>query len=193
MSAIFTLGHSTLPIETFLQILRDQGVRIILDVRTVPRSRHNPQFAQENLAPALDQAGIAYEWHRHLGGLRHPLSDSINTGWRNSGFRGYADYMQTPEFAAALDPLLHLEPDAPPRALLCAEAVPWRCHRSLVSDALTVRSVPVEHIFYDRLGKSRREPHRLTSFARIEDARLWYPGDEPVDLFSADKPSIFIS
>jgi len=193
MSAIFTLGHSTLPIETFLQILRDQGIQIILDIRTVPRSRHNPQFAQENLAPALHRSEIAYEWHRNLGGLRHPRPDSINTGWRNSSFRGYADYMQTTDFAAALDPLLHPGPDPPPRAVLCAEAMPWRCHRSLVSDALTVRDVIVEHILYDKQGRSRREPHRLTSFARVEGSHLWYPGDEPANLFSAANPSVFIS
>lgn len=193
MSVILTLGHSTLPIENFLQILRDQGVALILDIRTVPRSRHNPQFAQENLAPSLRSAGVAYEWHRSLGGLRHARPDSINTGWKNASFRGYADYMQTPDFVAALDPLLHLEPDSPPRALLCAEAVPWRCHRSLVADALTVQGIPVEHILYNQRGSSRREPHRLTSFARVDGARLWYPGDEPATLFSADKPSLLIS
>ncbi len=191
MSAFLTIGHSTLPIETFLRILAGNGVHLVLDIRTVPRSRHNPQFAQENLAAALQNAGIAYEWHRDLGGLRHPRPDSINTAWKNSSFRGYADYMQTPAFAAALDPLLHLAPDSRVRALLCAEAVPWRCHRSLLADALSVRGVPVEHILYDRQGRSCSEPHRITSFARTEGTRLWYPGDESGDLFPAVEPPLF--
>jgi hypothetical protein len=179
---MLTIGHSTLPIETFLAILRENGVRTLADIRTVPKSRHNPQFAQENLSRSLTKAGIEYRWHRALGGLRHPRPDSINTGWRNSSFRGYADYMQTPEFTAALDDLLSAAPheDA---LVMCAEAVPWRCHRSLVADALTVRGIPVEHIYYDTKGRSRREPHHLTSFFRVHDQRLWYPAED--DLFAS--------
>ena len=179
-----TIGHSTLPIETFLAILRDNDVRVLADIRTVPKSRHNPQFAQENLAPALKKAGIEYRWFRELGGLRHARKDSINTGWRNASFRGYADYMQTPEFAAALDELLKAVPQAE-TAVMCAEAVPWRCHRSLVADALMVRGIAVEDITYTAKGKSRREPHRLTGFARIENGRLWYPAED--DLFAGDE------
>lgn len=184
MPSILTIGHSTLPLQAFLRILRDQGVGRVVDIRTIPRSRHNPQFARENLAPALEEAGIAWEWRRELGGLRHPRPNSINTAWKNSSFRGYADYMQTPQFAEALSALLSEEPEAPLRALLCAEAVPWRCHRSLVADALLARGIPVEHILYSSSGASRREPHRLTSFAKAEGDRLWYPGD----LFAAAEP-----
>ena len=178
---MLTIGHSTLPIEIFLAILRDNGVRVLADIRTVPKSRHNPQFAQENLAPALKAAGIDYRWHRDLGGLRHARKDSINTGWRNASFRGYADYMQTPEFAAALSELMKDAPQAH-TALMCAEAVPWRCHRSLVADALTAHGVAVEDITYTAKGNSRREPHKLTPFARVEGERLWYPAED--DLFA---------
>ena len=178
---MMTIGHSTLPIETFLAILRENGVRVLADIRTVPKSRHNPQFAQENLGPALAAEGIEYHWYPELGGLRHARKDSINTGWRNASFRGYADYMQTPEFTAALDGLLKAVPQTE-TVLVCAEAVPWRCHRSLVGDALTVRGVEVEDITYTAKGKSHREPHRLTEFARVEQGRLWYPAED--DLFA---------
>jgi uncharacterized protein (DUF488 family) len=173
---MLTIGHSTLPIDTFLSILRENEVRVLADIRTVPRSRHNPQFAQENLKPTLEEAGIKYHWFRDLGGLRHTRKDSINVGWRNTSFRGYADYMQTPEFAAALDDLLKFAPQAH-TAIMCAEAVPWRCHRSLVADALTVRGIPVEEITYSANGKSRRQPHKMISFAHVEDGRLWYPAE----------------
>jgi uncharacterized protein (DUF488 family) len=187
---VLTIGHSTLPIETFLAILRENNVRTLADIRTVPKSRHNPQFAQENLARSLADAGIKYRWHRALGGLRHPRKDSVNTGWRNTSFRGYADYMQTSDFAAAVDELLNddLLRSAPEDhiVIMCAEAVPWRCHRSLVADALTVREIPVEHIYYDAKGHSRREPHKLTSFLRVQNQRLWYPAED--DLFAATPP-----
>lgn len=178
---MMTIGHSTLPIETFLAILRENGVRMLADIRTVPKSRHNPQFAQENLGPALKAAGIEYRWFRGLGGLRRARKDSINTGWRNASFRGYADYMQTAEFSVALDELLQVAPEAN-TALMCAEAVPWRCHRSLVGDALTVCGLRVEDITYSAKGASRRQPHKMTPFARIEGGRLWYPAED--DLFA---------
>ncbi|MGH7041476.1 MAG: DUF488 family protein [Acetobacteraceae bacterium] len=181
---MLTIGHSTLPFDLFLAILRENGVRVLADIRTVPRSRHNPQFARENLEPAIEAAGIEYRWIRELGGLRHARKDSINTGWHNASFRGYADYMQTAEFATALDELLNTVPQAY-TALMCAEAVPWRCHRSLVADALTVRVVPVEDITYSAKGKSRRQPHKLTRFAHVEDGRLWYPAED--DLFQSTK------
>jgi len=182
---MLTIGHSTLPIDTFLAILRENGVRTLADIRTVPKSRHNPQFAQENLSRSLFDAGLEYTWHRALGGLRHPRKDSINTGWRNTSFRGYADYMQTAEFAAAIDDLLAALP-SDNTVIMCAEAVPWRCHRSLVADALTVRGIPVEHIYYDTKGHSRRESHQLTSFLRTENQKLWYPPED--DLFAATPP-----
>jgi hypothetical protein len=178
---MLTIGHSTLSIETFLAILRENDVRVLADIRTIPKSRHNPQFAQENFAPALAGAGIEYRWQKSLGGLRHARKDSINTGWRNASFRGYADYMQTPEFAAAFNELLESTQHTD-TVLMCAEAVPWRCHRSLVADELTVRGIPVEHIYYDAHGKSRREPHKLTPFLRVQDKRLWYPAED--DLFA---------
>ena len=179
---MLTIGHSTLPIETFLAILRENGVETLVDVRTIPKSRHNPQFAQENLSRSLAEAGIAYRWQQSLGGLRHARKDSINTGWRNASFRGYADYMQTPEFGAALTDLLNASPHEH-AAIMCAEAVPWRCHRSLVADALALRGIPVENILYDARGKSHREPHKLTPFLRVQNGRLWYPVED--DLFGA--------
>jgi hypothetical protein len=179
---MLTIGHSTLPVETFLAILRENSVRTLADIRTIPKSRHNPQFAQENLSRSLADARIEYRWHRALGGLRHARKDSINTGWRNANFRGYADYMQTPEFAAAVSELLNAS-SHDHTVIVCAEAVPWRCHRSLVADALTVRGIPVEDIYYDAHGKSRREPHRLTPFLRVQDQQLWYPAED--DLFAS--------
>jgi uncharacterized protein (DUF488 family) len=178
---MMTIGHSTLPIETFVAILLENSVRTLADIRSVPRSRHNPQFAQENLVPALKAAGIEYRWYRALGGLRHAQKDSINTGWRNASFRGYADYMQTAEFGAALDALLNEAPQEH-TAVMCAEAVPWRCHRSLVADALMARGVTVEDITYSAQGKSYRAEHKMTPFARVRDGRLWYPAED--DLFA---------
>ena len=153
-------------------MLRAQGVETLVDVRTVPRSRHNPQFGKEALAPALAQAGIAYLHLPALGGLRRPRPDSPNMGWRNASFRGYADYMGTPAFAAALEQLIAL--GARTRAaIMCAEAVPWRCHRSLIADALTARGIQVEHILNNRLS-----PHKLTPFARVEGSQVSYPPEQ---------------
>ncbi|HVW78885.1 MAG TPA: DUF488 domain-containing protein [Alloacidobacterium sp.] len=182
---MLTIGHSTLPIEVFLGILRENGVRWLVDIRTIPKSRHNPQFVQENLQKSLENAHIFYRWQKSLGGLRHARKDSINTGWRNGSFRGYADYMQTSAFAAALDELLSASPQEQ-TAIMCAEAVPWRCHRSLVADALLVRNIPVEDIYYDAKGHSRRQPHKLISFARVKNGRLWYPAED--DLFAGLEP-----
>jgi Protein of unknown function, DUF488 len=184
---MLTIGHSTLPIDTFLAFLRENGVRTLADIRTIPKSRHNPQFAQENLSRSLEGAGITYHWHRALGGLRHPRKDSVNTGWRNTSFRGYADYMQTPEFSAAVTELLRTAPHNH-TVIMCAEAVPWRCHRSLVADHLTVCGIPVEHIYYDAKGHSRREQHRLTPFLRTQDHKLWYPAED--DLFASSPDAL---
>jgi hypothetical protein len=170
---ILTIGHSTHPIERFMELLRQHGVERLVDVRTIPRSRHNPQFNGEALAKSLEHEGIAYAHLKELGGLRHPRPDSINTGWRNASFRGYADYMQTDEFEEALRRLLQL--CAEKRcAVMCAEAVPWRCHRSLLADALLARGIPVEHI----LSGSRRDVHSLTPFALIQNDRVVYPQAE---------------
>jgi uncharacterized protein (DUF488 family) len=186
MSTVLTVGHSTLPIEMFLDILRQNSVRLLVDIRTIPKSRHNPQFAQESLAASLGSVSIEYRWEPALGGLRRSREDSPNMGWRNTSFRGYADYMQTAEFAAAIDELI-AQQDTGPVALMCAEAVPWRCHRSLVADALTVRGISVEDIFYDSRGASHRKPHALTSFARVDGTRVWYPPEN--DLFAAMPPT----
>jgi uncharacterized protein DUF488 len=167
---ILTIGHSIHPLDEFIELLRQHGVERLVDVRTIPRSRRNPQFNREALAKSLEHEGIAYVHLKDLGGLRHPRPDSINTGWRNAGFRGYADYMQTPEFEEALQHLLQL--CAEHRcAVMCAEAVPWRCHRSLLADALLVHGVSVEHI----LSRRRRDAHSLTSFARVQDTSVVYP------------------
>jgi uncharacterized protein (DUF488 family) len=165
-----TVGHSTRPIGEFLDILRAHAVDLLVDVRTIPKSRHNPQFAREMLEPALRGAGIDYVHMPGLGGLRHAKKDSVNSGWKNASFRGYADYMQTPEFEAALADLL-TRTAGRRAAILCAEAVPWRCHRSLIADALSVRGVAINHI----LGKHHISAHRLTPFARVEGTRVTYP------------------
>ncbi len=171
MPAIFTIGHSTHPIEEFVYLLQAHGVEQLIDIRTVPRSRTNPQFNRETLPNSLKAAGIGYLHMPALGGLRHPRADSPNTAWRNASFRGYADYMQTPEFAAAIDSLVELGSQTQV-AIMCAEAVPWRCHRSLVADALFARGIPVEDI----MSAGRRQPHKLTPFAKVEQTRVWYPG-----------------
>jgi uncharacterized protein (DUF488 family) len=171
MPAIFTIGHSTRPIEEFVHLLQLNGVAQLVDIRMVPRSRTNPQFNRETLPESLKTAGIRYLHMPTLGGLRHARPDSPNTAWRNASFRGYADYMQTPEFAAAIEKLIELGAQTQ-IAIMCAEAVPWRCHRSLVADALSARDIPVEDI----IGPARRQAHKLTPFARVEGTHVWYPG-----------------
>jgi uncharacterized protein (DUF488 family) len=167
---VFTIGHSTRQLEEFIDLLQDHGVTLVADVRTVPRSRHNPQFNRETLPEGLAAAGIGYRHLAGLGGLRRTRPDSPNTGWRNASFRGFADYMQTAEFTAGLDELLGLAQEGPV-AILCAEAVPWRCHRSLIADALFARGIGVEHI----ISAGPTQSHRLTPFARIEGACVTYP------------------
>jgi uncharacterized protein (DUF488 family) len=171
--AIFTLGHSTLSIERFVAVLHAYGIERLADIRTIPRSRHNPQFNDTALADSLRARHLDYVHLRALGGLRHARKDSPNTGWRNEGFRGYADYMQTEEFASALSALIRMSKEAR-IAIMCAEAVPWRCHRSLVADALSVRGVPVVEI----LSESNHRMHTLTPFARVEGVRITYPPDQ---------------
>lgn len=170
---IFTVGHSTLPIAEFIARLAAYGVRQLGDIRSVPRSRHNPQFNADSLPNSLAAAGIVYIAMPGLGGLRHSRRDSPNGGWRNTSFRGYADYMQTEAFAAALAELIRLGRDQR-TAIMCAEAVPWRCHRSLVADALEVRGVPVVEILTD----SQWRPHKLTPFAHVEGTSITYPPEQ---------------
>lgn len=169
MRALLTIGHSTHPIGEFMAMLEAQGVDQLVDVRTIPRSRHNPQFNRDALAVSLREAEMRYIPMPGLGGLRHARPDSPNTAWRNASFRGYADYMQTAEFRENLDRLIELSQQAP-TAIVCAEAVPWRCHRSLIADALTVRGIPVEHI----MTAVSAQPHKLTPFARVEGSDLIY-------------------
>jgi uncharacterized protein (DUF488 family) len=172
-----TVGHSIHPIEDFIGMLQAHAIRRLLDVRTIPKSRRNPQFSQGNLRDSLHAAGIEYRHLPGLGGLRHPRKDSINTGWRNASFRGYADYMQTPEFGENLDQLIGIASVAP-TAIMCAEAVPWRCHRSLIADALVARGIEV----LDILNTTKSQPHAMTPFAKVEGQQVTYPGH-------ASKPS----
>jgi uncharacterized protein (DUF488 family) len=167
---VLAIGHSTRPEKELVELLQAAGVATLADVRTIPRSRANPQFEGPTLARTLAAAGIGYAHLPRLGGLRHARKDSENGAWRNAGFRGYADHMQTPEFEEGLCQLRALAKEGPV-AIMCAEAVPWRCHRSLVADALLSRGVVVEHI----VGKGRTRPHRLTSFAHLEGRRVTYP------------------
>jgi uncharacterized protein (DUF488 family) len=171
--AIFTVGHSTLPIAQFIALLKTYGVERLVDIRTIPRSRHNPQFNSDALGEALGANNIEYAVAASLGGLRRPRKDSPNTGWRNESFRGYADYMQTDDFAAGLQTLIGMSRQRRV-AIMCAEAVPWRCHRSLVADALGVHGVPVVEI----LSETSYRTHTLTSFARVEGARITYPPEQ---------------
>ncbi len=168
--SVLTIGHSTRTLPAFMDLLRAHGVQQVVDVRTVPRSRHHPQFNRDTLPQALGAAGIAYVHMRGLGGLRHPRADSPNSAWRNASFRGFADYMQTPEFETSLRALIDMA-RAARTAVMCAEAVPWRCHRSLIADALAVHGVSAEHI----LSRTRREPHVLTPWARVDGMHVTYP------------------
>ncbi|MGH9356234.1 MAG: DUF488 family protein [Terriglobia bacterium] len=165
-----TVGHSTRTMEDFIHLLRSHGVKRVVDVRTVPRSRHNPQFNREVLARRLHSARIHYRHLRALGGLRHARRDSQNLGWRNASFRGFADYMQTKEFRQWLEALIRLAKKEQ-TAIMCAEAVPWRCHRSLIADSLLVKGVGAEHIMSDK----RRNLHKLTPFAHIDGKQVSYP------------------
>jgi uncharacterized protein (DUF488 family) len=169
---VLTIGHSARTIEEFIALLQAHAVTRVVDVRTVPRSRHNPQFNRETLPVSLQPAGIGYVHMAELGGLRHTTHDSINIGWRNASFRGYADYMQTPEFQQAIDQLIQLA-HQDWIAVMCAEAVPWRCHRSLIADALLVRGIRSEDI----MSATRRQVHVLTSFAKVEGTQITYPAD----------------
>jgi len=168
---VLTVGHSTRPLDEFVSLLRAHEITRVVDVRTVPRSRRNPQFNRESLPAGLGDIG--YVHMPGLGGLRHPKADSPNTAWRNDSFRGFADYMQTEEFEKSLEELIRLA-GKDRVAVMCAEALPWRCHRSLIADALTVRDVAVEHIF----SPTSRKPHRLTSWARVQGTRVTYPSAE---------------
>lgn len=167
---IFTVGHSTRPFDDFVALLRGFGVRRVVDVRTIPRSRHNPQFDSRVLATALRNRRLSYRHLRELGGLRHSRADSPNLGWRNLSFRGFADYMQTQAFTEALERLIALAGERP-TVIMCAEAVPWRCHRYLIADALLVRGLSVAHIMAPGVTRA----HSLHPLAAIQEGRITYP------------------
>ena len=180
---VMTIGHSTRTIDEFIGLLRAHAASQVVDVRTIPRSRHNPQFNKDSLPGSLKKAGVGYVHMPGLGGLRHAKHDSINMGWRNASFRGYADYMQTPEFAQALEELIKLAKQQR-IVIMCAEAVPWRCHRSLIADALLVRGIRAEDI----TSPTRRTLHTLTPFAKVRGDTIAYPAEASKN--SQKKPSI---
>ena len=169
-TTVLTVGHSTRPLDEFIALLKAHAVKRLVDVRTIPRSRHNPQFNRESLSAALRRVGISYLHMKALGGLRHPRADSINTAWRNAGFRGFADYMQTDDFAEGLGRLMKIA-KTKRTAIMCAEAVPWRCHRSLIADALLAHGYQAEEI--ESLKRTR--PHKVTPWARVQGAKITYP------------------
>ena len=171
---IFTFGHSTRPFDKFLEILEGFRIEMVADVRTITKSRHNPQFNMPDLKGGLEAHGIGYFHMAGLGGLRHTTIESINTGWKNPSFRGYADYMQTLDFENSLEQLITLAKEKV-TAIMCAEAVPWRCHRSLIGDALLIRGFKVEDIMSDRTST----PHKLTSWAKVDGCTITYPGEVP--------------
>ncbi len=171
VTTIWTIGHSTRPFDKFVELLHAHQITLLADIRTVPKSRFNPQFTRESLERELPKKEIRYQHMAELGGFRKPSKNSINTAWRNSGFRGYADYMQTNEFATAIENLIALA-NSERVAIMCAEGNPHQCHRSLVSDALVARGVTVLHITSRQSGK----PHEITPFARVEGIRITYPG-----------------
>ncbi|MBS0652382.1 MAG: DUF488 domain-containing protein [Verrucomicrobia bacterium] len=166
---IYTIGHSNRPLEDLVSLLQAHQIGTVIDIRSIPRSRHNPQFNKDKLKRSLKKEKIRYVHIEKLGGLRHPKKNSLNTGWENASFRGFADYMQTADFREGIKELIELA-KAGRCALMCAEAVPWRCHRSLVADALTVKKWEVRHIQSRKTAKK----HELTAFLRIKGRRLIY-------------------
>jgi uncharacterized protein (DUF488 family) len=172
MNAVYTIGHSTRTIDEFIKILKPYNIETVVDVRTIAASRHNPQYNEEDLCKSLSRKGIGYIHCKGLGGLRHTTKASINTAWENSSFRGYADYMQTPQFQENLNRLIDIIKDKP-TVIMCAETLPWRCHRSLIGDALLVLNIEVIDIINEKTSK----PHLLTSFAKVKGNRIVYPKD----------------
>lgn len=169
-TTIFTIGHSNRTIEVFIDLLKQHEINFVIDVRSIPKSKHNPQFNERDLFHSLDEVNILYMHDLNLGGLRRPKPDSINNAWKNASFRGFADYMQTDSFKSALESIISLTHNNI-AAVMCAEAVPWRCHRWLISDALCARGVWVEHI----MNSSATRRHELTAFARISRMEITYP------------------
>ncbi len=171
---LWTIGHSTRKIDHFISLLEKNGIKLVMDVRSFPGSRRYPQFNKEAFADSLGQPGIRYEHFSELGGRRKPKHTSRNTAWRNASFRGYADYMETEEFQNGIERLIDLTSEVGPTAIMCAEAVWWRCHRALISDYLKARGIEVIHI----VDSNKTEPHPFTSAARIVDGALSYASDK---------------
>lgn len=169
-NTIYTIGHSTHSIDQFINTLQAYEIELVVDVRTIPRSRHNPQFNGDELKRALERHDIGYLHLQELGGLRHTTKASINTGWTNLSFRGFADYMQTPEFTKGIELLIETS-TSKQTVIMCAEAVPWRCHRSLIGDALMVRNIEVEDIMSEKSSR----PHKMTPFAKADGVTITYP------------------
>jgi uncharacterized protein (DUF488 family) len=167
---VYTIGHSTRSLDDFIALLKEHGIKQLIDIRTIPKSRHNPQFNRENLSRALRNRHIGYRHMKGLGGLRHAKKDSINMAWENASFRGFADYMQTDEFQKNLEKLIEYSRKKQV-AIMCAEAVPWRCHRSLIGDALLVHGFEVENI----MSHTKTEEHTLTPWAKVRRDKIWYP------------------
>lgn len=175
MNSIYTIGHSTRTIEEFINLLESSNIQQLIDIRTIPKSRHNPQYVKETLAASLAASGIDYIYLEELGGLRSgKISDHTNDAWRNRSFRNYANYMQTDGFKEGIDKLINLS-SKKNTVIMCAEAVPWRCHRSLVGDALLVRGFEV----LDIMSKNSVKEHKLTSFAVVEGTKVIYPLEPP--------------
>ncbi len=172
MPTVRTIGHSTRPVEDFVELLREHDVTRVVDIRTVPKSRHNPQYRHDALAASLEGAGLGYTYVEELGGLRKRRADSVNTAWRNASFQGYADHMGTEEFRRGMARLMEIAGEESP-VIMCAEAVPWRCHRSLVGDALLARGVRV----LDIIGDGPAKEHTLTSFAVVDGTEVTYPAE----------------
>lgn len=182
MRTIFTIGHSTREIPEFIDLLKSQAISQVVDIRTIPKSRYNPQFGQAELEKSLSEYGIKYVYMKQLGGLRPTVKNSVNEAWRNKSFRNYADYMQSDEFTQGLDDLIKISKNKT-TAIMCAEAVPWRCHRSLVGDALLVRGIHVSEI----IGKGSVRDHTLTPFAVVNGTKVTYPKPAPPTRENNDK------
>jgi uncharacterized protein (DUF488 family) len=167
---IFTIGHSTHPIDEFIELLRAHGIQAVADVRTIPGSRYNPQFNEYDLKKSLQDARLRYRHLKRLGGLRHTTKDSVNLGWRNTSFRGFADYMATDEFEKGLQALIKIA-SSRTTAIMCAEALPWRCHRSLIADALIKKG----WVVHDIMNRTSATKHRITPFLKVKKGQLIYP------------------
>jgi uncharacterized protein (DUF488 family) len=171
---VLTIGHSTRKLEDFISLLQEFVVQEVVDIRSIPRSRHNPQFNGEGLRNSLKESGISYVHMPGLGGLRHSVLNTVNMGWRNLSFRGFADYMQEEEFEKSIEELMKLAKMAR-IVIMCAEALPWRCHRNLIADALSIRGFQVEHI----LSSTSLQTHKITPWAKVNGTQISYPSEEP--------------